>query len=152
MTKKQELLLKLDLIKTEHLKWVHYAEAKFKGLDINENLTPVKHTDCACGKMIAENGQIIYHLKSAHTLMTDHEEFHKIGEDLYHFMQNMEKGNLLTKKSVEKKNREMLRNYAEVLRQLSNNLLRTFDNINNEINCIDDEKIEAMLTNPDSND
>ncbi len=149
MTKKQELILGLELVKNEHTKWANYAEAKFKGLEVNEELTPVKYTECACGKMIAENGQIIYHLKTAQSLAKDHEYFHRIAEDLYHFMNNQNKGNMFTKGIVERKNRETLQNYADTLRKLSNSLIKTFDNITNEINCIDDDKIEAMFSNPE---
>jgi len=149
MTKKQELLLNLEVIKNEHLKWRNYAEAKFNGIDIKKELTPVKHTECACGKMILEFGQIIYHLTTASSVARDHEEFHRIGEELYKFMNNMPKGTLLTKNSVKRKNEETLKNYSEILKNLSNNLLSTFDSIRNEINCIDDKKIESMLSNPD---
>ncbi len=150
MTKKQEMILGLNLVKNEHTKWVNYAEAKFKGLEIKEDLIPKNHTECACGKMISENGQIIYHLKSAHTLAKDHEDFHKISEDLFNFINNKEKGNIFTKGNIKKRNKETMHSYADVLRNLSDNLLKTFDNIANEINCIDDKKIEEIFSNPDN--
>jgi len=145
MTKKQELLQGIEIIKNEHKRWVTYAEAKFNGLEVEEELTPVKHTECGCGKMIAENGQIIYHLNSSHSLAKDHEEFHKLGMKLYDFMNNKNKGNLFTKGIVEKKNKEVMGKYAETLRKLSDNLLHSFDNIKNEIICTSEEKINSIF-------
>jgi len=145
MTKKQELLQELEIIKNEHTRWVAYAEAKFNGLEVEEELIPVKHTECACGKMIAENGQIMYHLKSSRTLSKDHEEFHKLGGKLYNFMNNKQKGNFFTKGAIEKKNNEILGNYSDTLRKLSDNLLKSFDNIKNEIICTPPEKIDSIF-------
>ena len=95
--------------------------------------------------MIAENGQIMYHLKSSRTLAIDHEEFHKLGEKLYIFMNNKQTGNLFTKTIVKKKNNEVMANYAKTLKQLSDNLIKSFDTIKNEIICTPDEKIESIF-------
>ena len=148
MNKKQELLLRLDLIKNEHLKWKNYAEAKFKGINVDEQLVPVKHTECACGKMILEYGQVIYHLNSAHSLSKDHEEFHNIGKELYDFMKNKEKGNFFTQAIIDRKNKEIMNNYADTLENLSDILLKTLESIKKEIELTDEEKIEAMFSNP----
>lgn len=145
MTKKQELLQGIEVIKSEHTRWVTYAEAKFNGLEVDEELTPVKHTECGCGKMIAANGQIMYHLSSSHNLAKDHEEFHKLGQKLYEFMGNKEKGNFFTKNIVEKKNQKTMGNYANTLRKLSDNLMKSFETIKNEIICTPDEKIDSIF-------
>ncbi len=145
MNKKQELLQGIEIIKNEHIRWATYAEAKFNGLEVDEELTPVKHTECACGEMIAENGQIIYHLKSASTLAKDHEEFHKLGEKLYEFMNNKKEGNFLTKTFIEKKNNELMNKYASTLKKLSDNIIYSFNNIKTEITNIPDKKIDSLF-------
>jgi hypothetical protein len=145
MTKKQELLQGIEIIKNEHIRWATYAEAKFNGLEVDVELTPVKHTDCACGKMIAENGQIMYHLKSANRLAKDHEEFHKLGKKLYDFMNNKKEGNFLTKHFIDKKNNELMSKYASTLKKLSENIINSFNNIKNEITNIPDKTINSLF-------
>lgn len=147
MTKKQELLQKLDIVKKEHIRWTTYAEAKFKGLEVDEDLTPIKHTECACGKMIAENGQIIYHLKFTHSLVKDHEEFHNLGMKLYELMNKKIEGNIFTKRMIKQKNNEMINNYAKVLKKLSDNLLDSYNLIAKEIQEMPEEKINNIFPN-----
>ena len=145
MTKKQELILGLELVKNEHTKWANYAEAKFKGLEVNEELTPVKHTECACGKMFSENGQIRFHLQSAQSIPVDHEEFHKIYEILYNLINKEEKGNIFTKGTLKKKKEKQINDYLGILKNLSENIKFSFDNVYKEVEDIPEEQFKKIF-------
>lgn len=144
MTKKQ-ILNKIRNVKNEHSRWVTYAEAKIKGISVNDDLVPVKHTECGCGKMFSENGQIRFHLQSAQSIPVDHEEFHKIYEILYKLINEEEKGNLFTKGAMKKKKEKQINDYLEVLKNLSENIKSSFDNVYKEVEDIPEEKFKGIF-------
>ncbi len=142
---RKDILTKIRNVKNEHSRWVTYAEAKIKGLDISDDLVPVKHTECGCGKMFNANGQIRFHLQSAQSIPVDHEEFHKIYEILYNLIKSEEKGNIFTKKALQKKKAKQIDDYLEILKKLSENLKNSFDYVYKEVEELPEEDFKRMF-------
>ncbi len=144
MSKKQAIVNRIKYAKTEHKRWVTYAEAKFNGLELSDKIIPNEHTKCECGKWILNNGQILFHIKSSQALSNDHREFHKLYKKLYDFMENKKKGNIFNKSIIQKKNEKVMMQYANTLRNLSDNILLSFDNTLKEIEETPDDKINSL--------
>ena len=142
---KKDILNKIRNVKSEHSRWITYAEAKIKGLAISDDLVPVKHTECGCGKMFNNTGQIRFHLESAKSIPVDHEEFHKIYEILYDLMNNKVEGNFLTKGSNKRKKEKQINDYLDILKRLSENIKHSFDNVMQEVEDLPDATFKNMF-------
>ncbi len=142
MEKKLEILKSIKYAKSEHQRWITYAEAKFDGLAVDDKIFQKSHTECECGKWILEKGQILSQLKSAKNLIDDHKEFHSLYIQLYDFMESQSQGNIFSKMAVQKKNMEIMGKYAVTLRKFSDNILNSFDEIYSEIDALEDAEIE----------
>ncbi len=142
---RKDILNKIRNVKNEHSRWVTYAEAKIKGISVSDDLVPVKHTECACGKMFSENGQIRFHLQSAQSIPVNHEEFHKIYEILYNLINKEEKGNIFTKGTLKKKKEKQINDYLGILKNLSENIKFSFDNVYKEVEDIPEEQFKNIF-------
>jgi len=140
-----EILNKIRNVKNEHARWVTYAEAKIKGLIVREDLVPVKHTDCMCGKMFGENGQIRYHLQSARSIPDDHMEFHRIYELIYDLLNSKDEGNIFTRGAAKKKKEKQIDDYMSLLKKLSENIMRSFDNVYKEVDEMPEEEFQKKF-------
>jgi len=145
MSKKVNILTSLEFAKNAHIRWATYAEAKYNGLEISNEIIPISHTECEIGKSIQENGQLIYHLKTSHSLAQEHEEFHNIYKKLYDIMNKKEKRNFFNKKILEMKDRRIMGGYAYSLQKLSNNIIETLNEIEKEILDTPEERIDAWF-------
>ena len=141
------ILNSIEYAKNEHTRWRTYAEAKFNGLEVSEELIPTKHTECECGKWILEKGQILYHIKSSDSLSKDHIEFHNLYEKLYEFINNNKTGNIFNRSVLKKKNGNIMNSYAVTLKSLSDNILKSYDNIFTEIEQTPEDKINSLFNN-----
>ena len=142
MSKKQDILNSIKYAKSEHIRWITYAEAKYDGMEVDDEMFQKDHTECECGKWILEKGQLLFHIKASQNLDEDHKQFHSLYKQLYDFMETQDQGNIFNKLLVQKKNMEVMEKYALTLRKFSNNILESFDAIYTEIEKTDEEIIE----------
>lgn len=85
MSNDSETILKeLRKAKAAHIKWRSYAYAMVSGLDIDEEYTPLDHTDCAFGKWYHGAGKEHFgHLDTYSGINVPHQILHKLYGKIY---------------------------------------------------------------------
>jgi hypothetical protein len=81
---RQKLLSELRKAKAAHIKWRSYAYAMLAGLEIDNELAPVRHTESVFGKWYHGPGQEAFgHLEIYASINVPHHMLHKIYRRAY---------------------------------------------------------------------
>ncbi len=94
---KEQILERLRVAKTAHIRWRSYAQALVAGLPVDESKVPVIHTDCEFGKWYYGIGQQLSYLPAFRAIEDPHERLHLLYMKLFKLLFNEEKATFFEK-------------------------------------------------------
>ncbi len=144
MSKKNDLISKFKEAKKKHELWISYADAIYKGEEIDEKHIPVSHVDCEFGKWMADCSNVLANIKYASKLDEKHKALHTNYMKLYKDMHEHVSSSIFNRSKMKKEHQDKLEKDIKELHTMSESLMYTIDSIISEVNAMPDAKLEGF--------
>ena len=145
MSKKIDIINKINSAKLKHLNWLSYAEKLYNGVKIIDKPAPVSHYDCEFGQWLENHGQFLYKIDQDQNIIKCHINVHEKCLEIYKLLTEQPASNIFNRSRINKKKQLTLEKKIISFKSTSKKLLDALDMIINKISAMNEKEINLYF-------